>query len=60
MLTNNDEIYSHVIDDDIKFDDESNLTDHDKNKVLFPTVLHKIDGSAITSEQIVNIAPGDG
>ena len=35
MLTNNNEIYSHIIDDDIKFDDESNLTDHDKNKVLF-------------------------
>ena len=28
--------------------------------MLFPTVLHKIDGPAITSEQIVNIAPGEG
>ena len=31
-----------------------------KIKCFFPTVLHKIDGPAITSEQIVNIAPGEG
>ena len=41
-------------------DESTDQVKEDKSQVPLPTVLHNIDEPEITSEQVVNIAPGEG